>query len=63
MEMNKPASAVTRNTTASIRIGPSEPNAFTRSVAMRVVAPVLESAVARGSIPATTTSVVQLITR
>src|SRR5664279_5418904 len=63
LEMNRPTSAVTRNTTASIRMGPSDPNALTRSFAMRVVAPVFESAVASGSIPATTTSVVQLITR
>src|SRR6476661_5964921 len=59
LETNSPTIAVTTNTTASIAIGPSGPNAATSSFAIRSVAPVLVNAVASGSVPAISTTVFQ----
>src|ERR1700750_1070285 len=63
LEMNSPTSAVTRNTAASIANGPSDPNRPTIPCAAICVAPVFESAVANGKVPATSTTVFQLTIR
>lgn len=63
LERNSPTSAVTRNTTINIAMGPSDPNVATSPCAIITVAPVLVSAVASGSIPAISTTVFQLIIR
>src|SRR5215468_5244974 len=63
LEMKSPTTAVTRNTAASIANGPSEPNRSTIPCAAICVAPVFESAVASGKVPATSTTVFQLTTR
>src|SRR6516164_6071453 len=63
LEMNSPTTAVTRNTAASIANGPSDPNRATIPCAAICVAPVFDSAVASGKVPATSTTVFQLTIR
>src|SRR5215470_15231488 len=63
LDRNSPTSAVTRNTTASMATGPSDPNAVTSPCAISPVAPVFVSAVASGNIPPISTTVFQLMMR
>src|SRR5215472_14241468 len=63
LEMNNPTTAVTRNTAASIANGPSDPKRATMPCAAICVAPVFDSAVASGKVPATNTTVFQLTLR
>src|SRR6516162_5728099 len=63
LEMNSPTTAVTKNTTASIANGPSDPDRATIPCAATAVAPVLDNAVASGKVPATSTTVFQLTIR
>src|SRR5215470_14996199 len=62
-EMNSPTRDVTRKRVARTPTGPRDPRAVTIPLAIIVVAPVLASAVASGRVPATRTTVFQLMMR
>src|SRR6516162_7684966 len=63
LEMNSPTREVTRKTVASTAKGPRDPRAATIPLAIIAVAPVFASAGASGRVPATRTTVFQLMMR